>query len=225
MTISTLPSSTIKFCGVLLTLQLYRAGLVQLLLRVFSPGSRSTAWDAISLLSFVVPALTVLAVFRPSRAALGFRLADSGSRERMVSLAGMGLVLLLLVIGVVLAPEMALANLSGVLVTPLCEELLFRGWGWNRLRGNPGAPVSLGWVFVILTGLFALWHGGYADMVILRSAALGHGLSSAAGLGRILFYKLLVGGAVGVLTGLARMRSKTIFPGLVLHALWNVFGR
>lgn len=224
MTISTLLITIIKFCGVLLALQLYRAGLVQLLLWVFSPGS-STAWDAISLLSFVVPALTVLVVFRPSRAALGFRLADSGPRERVFSLAGTGLVLLLLVIGGALAPEMTLANLSGVLVTPLCEELLFRGWGWNRLCDTSGASVPLWWAFVVLTGLFALWHGGYADMVIFRSAALGHGLSSTGELGRILFYKMLVGGAVGVLTGLARMRSKTIFPGLVLHALWNVFGR
>jgi len=120
----------------------------------------------------------------------GGRCGESASRRS----GGRVLLLALLVSSALLNPSLLLANLHSVLVVPLFEEAIFRGWGWSKLeRSLPGRLAGF-LTYLVMTSLFALWHLGYGDVVYLR------GLESQAAdppLRVILFYKVLVGGAVG----------------------------
>lgn len=86
-----------------------------------------------------------------------------------------------------------LLRLYASVVTPLFEELIFRGWLFGRLEG---------------AGLFSLWHIGY----ILSALGAGQWLSLT---------KLAVGLVYGLITGAVRGKTGCWMPSLLVHAALN----
>jgi membrane protease YdiL (CAAX protease family) len=107
--------------------------------------------------------------------------------------------------------------LYSVAVTPIFEELLFRGLIWNRLKEHYSKELS---VYLITTLLFALWHLGYLDSVSYRMGLLGF-----TGLPFAMFMKAITGVCFGVLLGAVRYKTKNCFSTMLLHAVMNLFGR
>lgn len=103
----------------------------------------------------------------------------------------------------------------GALLTPLFEELLFRGWVWRALERYGEKAAYLG-----SAALFGLWHLGYVPSILWRTALLGH---PAAPL-EAAVWKVLAGTAFGLLFGGARYKSGRICPSLLLHMAVNTFG-
>ena len=103
----------------------------------------------------------------------------------------------------------------GALLTPLFEELLFRGWVWRGLEGRGdlasclGSPPELG-----------PCHPRHASSIMRRTALLGR---PAAPL-EAAVWKVLAGTAFGLLFGAARYKSGRICPSLLLHMAVNTFG-
>ena len=125
--------------------------------------------------------------------------------------------LLLMVLGMLLTgqanAEAIMILIYGTIFTPLFEEVLFRGIVWNRLEETDLPQWA---IFITVTILFGLWHLGYVDSIAWRID------------GNLLWamtMKVIVGLAVGVLTGLARWKSKSVYPAILAHAIWNTFGR
>lgn len=104
---------------------------------------------------------------------------------------------------------------SGALLTPLFEELLFRGWVWRGLERHGQRAAYLG-----SAALFGLWHLGYVPSILWRTALLGR---PAAPL-EAAVWKVLAGTAFGLLFGAARYKSGRICPSLLLHMAVNTFG-
>jgi membrane protease YdiL (CAAX protease family) len=77
------------------------------------------------------------------------------------------------------------------------------------------------WTWLLTTALFGLWHVGYVDH-LLRVLPLH---SETASLGVVLIWKVIIGGAVGFLAGWVRWRSGQVYGALLVHGLWNLFGR
>ena len=103
----------------------------------------------------------------------------------------------------------------GALLTPLFEELLFRGWVWRGLERHGQRAAYLG-----SAALFGLWHLGYVPSILWRTALLGRPaapLEAAA-------WKVLAGTVFGLLFGAARYKSGRICPSLLLHMAVNTFG-
>ena len=100
-------------------------------------------------------------------------------------------------------------------VTPVFEELIFRGYVWNRLRMEFKNDWS---AYVAVTVLFALWHLGYADAVAFRSGAAG------ADLARIMLWKVLTGLGFGIVLGGLRLKTKNCYSTMLLHGVMNIFG-
>lgn len=103
----------------------------------------------------------------------------------------------------------------GALITPIFEEMLFRGRVWGALEGYGERRAWLGSAL-----LFGLWHLGYVPSILWRTALLGHPvppLEAAA-------WKLLTGGAFGLLFGAARYRQGSIWRALLLHVAVNSLG-
>lgn len=98
-----------------------------------------------------------------------------------------------------------LLRLYASIITPLFEELIFRGWLFGRLEGAG----LRGWAAVwISAGLFSLWHIGY----ILGALWAGQWLSLT---------KLAVGLAYGLITGAVRHKTGGWMPSLLVHAALN----
>lgn len=108
--------------------------------------------------------------------------------------------------------QSALMLLYASIVTPIFEELLFRGVIWNRLNKR----FSQEWkTYLTVTVLFALWHIGYA---------VGLYLWNGGSLLSCIVMKVTVGAVFGLLTGAIRWKTKNCYCGILLHGILNALG-
>jgi len=106
-----------------------------------------------------------------------------------------------------------LALLYGSIVTPVYEELVFRGLVWNRLAAVFTKP----WiVYVWSVVLFGVWHLGYVDSLAYRVEI---------GLMPIMAWKAVTGAIYGVVLGALRLKTKNCYSTMLLHGVLNLFGR
>ncbi len=175
-----------------------------------------------TLITFGGLSLIWLVVLRPSKTQLGLSV-DGMSRTSIIVHIVMGAVLMVLFgLSAFIDLRMLAANLANALVVPIAEELIFRGFLWNKIEGSLCGRWQQPLTWVVTTALFALWHLGYVDAVILHTPAQDLQRTSLA---FIMFMKVLVGGAVGFLAGLGRWKTKRVYAAIFIHAVWNIFGR
>ena len=168
---------------------------------------------------FFLLALVVIAVLLRANAYRINMLPDlSGASAKIGWAIATAITLLIMLSGLFVTGQASLEAVAllayGSVLTPLFEETLFRGILWRHLEK---AGFSKWATYIAATVLFALWHIGYIDSIAWRMA--GGNLPWAMGM------KVLVGLAVGVLTGLARMKTGNVYAAVLAHAIWNTFGR
>jgi uncharacterized protein len=102
-----------------------------------------------------------------------------------------------------------------VLITPLFEELIFRGYVWNKLN----EVFDKEWItYVVSSLLFALWHIGYVDSVVFR-------ISDGDNLAFTMFMKVMTGLVFGFIIGALRYKTKNSYSAMLLHGVMNIFGK
>ena len=102
--------------------------------------------------------------------------------------------------------------LYGGIITPVFEELLFRGTIWNKLRYY----IKKEWkIYLLVTALFGLWHIGYAVEIYLWQG--GNML-------RCIVMKVLWGTMYGLFLGVIRLKTKNCYLEILAHGVLNVFG-
>jgi len=103
--------------------------------------------------------------------------------------------------------------LYGSVITPIFEELIFRGYVWNKLN----AVIKKEWgTYLITTVLFGLWHLGSYENIAFR-VETGHA--------KIMLMKVIVGLVYGVVLGALRLKTKNSYSTILLHGVMNIFGR
>lgn len=101
----------------------------------------------------------------------------------------------------------------GSIITPIFEELIFRGYVWNKLN----AIFLKEWeTYIISTVLFALWHIGYISSIAFR---VENGLANA------MIWKVITGLFFGIILGAIRIKTKNSYSTILLHGVLNIFGR
>lgn len=103
---------------------------------------------------------------------------------------------------------------SSALVVPVFEELIFRGYVWNKLEERFNGKFT---VYMITTLLFAVWHIGYADSIIIRVAP--------DKVLFIMFMKVVTGLCFGIVLGAVRYKTKNCYSTILMHSVMNLFGR
>jgi membrane protease YdiL (CAAX protease family) len=101
----------------------------------------------------------------------------------------------------------------GSIVTPVFEELIFRGYVWNKLNDIFAKEWK---TYIVSTILFALWHFGYISSVAFR---INDGLLHA------MIWKVITGLCFGIVLGLLRLKTKNCYSTMLLHGILNIFGR
>ena len=184
-------------------------------LLVYGPGRGSLADSLYQAAYMGLASVLLLAAGRRTGVAFGL-LPRPGHRREL--LAGGAAEVFFLVTALLRLPEGGpglLGLACGALLTPLFEELLFRGWVWRGLEGRGEKAAYLG-----SAALFGLWHLGYVPSILWRTALLGR---PAAPL-EAAVWKVLAGTVFGLLFGAARYKSGRICPSLLLHMAVNTFG-
>ena len=99
------------------------------------------------------------------------------------------------------------------IVTPIFEELIFRGYIWNELN----QIFTSEWkTYIITTILFALWHLGYISSIAFRVED---------DLLNVMIWKVITGLCFGIVLGAVRLKAKNCYSTMILHGVMNLFGR
>ena len=104
--------------------------------------------------------------------------------------------------------QAVLLSVYGSIVTPVYEELLFRGYIWNRLRGVMERELS---VCLWSVALFTVWHLGYMLPQLL------------SGNWNAVLWKLAAGLGYGAVLGYVRMRTHNCYSTMLVHGVLNIF--
>ncbi|WP_251389728.1 CPBP family intramembrane glutamic endopeptidase [Mediterraneibacter agrestimuris] len=103
----------------------------------------------------------------------------------------------------------------GAAITPIFEELIFRGYVWMALEKH-----GRKFAYLSTTILFALWHIGYVDTVLWRVSYFNH----TASIPQIIFWKVITGFIYGILLGAVRYKTNNAYSSMLLHSFLNTFG-
>lgn len=99
------------------------------------------------------------------------------------------------------------------LIIPVFEELIFRGYVWNKLDNLFPRP----WItYLATTLLFAIWHFGYIDALTFRVKT---------DLAQIMMWKVITGFIFGIVLGAIRLKTKNCYSTMLLHGIMNMLGR
>ena len=99
------------------------------------------------------------------------------------------------------------------IVTPIFEELIFRGYIWNELN----QIFTSEWkTYIITTILFALWHLGYISSIAFRVEN---------NLLNVMIWKVITGLCFGIVLGAVRLKTRNCYSTMLLHGVMNIFGR
>lgn len=109
-------------------------------------------------------------------------------------------------------------SVLSVIIIPVFEELLFRGFIWGFLKKYLKSELA---VLIAVTVFFALWHLGYVDDILYRTSAAGHKIDIV----NIMFFKVMTVAAIGLVIGFVKMKAKNTYAGILVHIVINVFGR
>ena len=96
----------------------------------------------------------------------------------------------------------------GSIITPVYEELLFRGYLWNRLNSVLSKEI---YTFLWNVALFTVWHLGYMTSNIINGNRTAVVWKLAAGLG------------YGVVLGLVQLKTKNCYSTMLVHGVLNIF--
>lgn len=99
-------------------------------------------------------------------------------------------------------------------ITPVIEELIFRGYVWNKLEEKLDKKYS---VYIITTLLFAVWHIGYIDSILYKVD-----INSVP---FVMLMKVVTGLCFGIVLGAVRYKTRNSYSTILLHSLMNLFGR
>lgn len=199
----------------LLGLQLTRAALLQLLLMT---GEQAILYHSFIL---VVMGVLLLLILRPKRKELGLELQWNDKRTKIKYITAAGIVCFL----AITSPsndtgniEDMISMIESVLIYPIFEELVFRGYIWSRLEEHKLAGRK---AYFITALLFGLWHLGYLDVIYMKSTRY----FPDSDICYVMFNKFLIGIGYGIITGFVRLKTRNTYSSILVHSFMNIFGR
>ncbi len=99
------------------------------------------------------------------------------------------------------------------IVTPIFEELIFRGYIWNELN----QIFTSEWkTYIVTTIFFALWHLGYISSIAFRVED---------DLLNVMIWKVITALCFGIVLGAVRLKTKNCYSTMILHGVMNLFGK
>ena len=208
----------LKIVVALALIQLFRAAIFGSLWITIQPGDNITLFQFINGLHFIIVGIILLLYFKPSLDELGLQWDDIRRRTRLFYIIGALILVTLIVIPYTFGWELQILimGLMFGLITPLFEELLFRGYIWGKKSQSPGMVHSPTLTLGTVTLLFMVWHLGYLDVLILHPLA-------STNIPWIMVSKMGIGLVLGLIVGYLRLKTGKTYASILFHGLWNVF--
>ncbi|MEG0691503.1 MAG: CPBP family intramembrane glutamic endopeptidase [Oscillospiraceae bacterium] len=202
----------IKIIAILFSLQLSRIFLKSLVF-VFIPP---TPFSDVIVSATIIVILTILIVLYAKKRGIHASFYPHKHKVfyAVASIAAVALLISTPIITGDISPETLIVLFYSVIVIPIFEELIFRGYLWNLFKNKFNSEFKL---YLVTTVLFAIWHLGYIDSIATRTATTG--------LPFAMLMKVVTGLCFGIVLGLLRYKTKSCYATILLHGVMNIFGR
>lgn len=216
----------LKIVVALFVIQLIRAAIMGGLWYAVKPGNNLAIFQALNGISFIIVGLILLMVFKPSLKDLSLDWQDIRLRTKILYIvAGLILVsMIVLPIFLKLDQDIIVMGFVFGLIVPAFEELLFRGYIWNKIENHPEMNQNSLFIkrrglcsLVIVTLLFGIWHLGYVDVFLIHPKINPEGLTT------LLMAKFGIGIILGAIVGFIRLKTGKVYGSFLFHGFWNVF--
>lgn len=206
-----------KIIIILVAIQLLRALFMDGMWYLVKPGDNVILFQILNGLSFLIVGLLLLVVFRPSLKDLSLNLDDIKKRTKILYLIGGIILFILIFLPYTFAYEqdVLIMGLAFSLITPAFEELLFRGYLWNKMENSIKNKNSGLITWITITVLFGLWHVGYIDVFLIHPKELA--------LMPLIISKIMVGLVLGAIVGYIRLKTGKVYGSFLFHGFWNTF--
>ena len=138
-------------------------------------------------------------------------------KNKLVYAAATIIILILIILTPIITEKTLFAIttlVSSTIITPIFEELIFRGYVWNKLEEKFDKKFT---VYVVTTLLFAFWHIGYIDTILFRV--------EISNVPFVMLMKVITGLCFGIVLGAVRYKTRNCWSTILLHSLMNIFGR
>ena len=203
-----------KIIIILIVIQLLRALVMDSLWYVIKPGEDIILFQILNGISFLIVGILLLVLFRPSLKELSLNLDDVRKKTKIIYFAGMIALPILIVLPVTFGAEFDVIIMGLVfgLITPAFEELLFRGYLWNKVQNSLNSGLA---TWIIVTVLFGFWHLGYIDVFLIHP--------KGPAIMPLLIGKIEVGLFLGAIVGFIRLKTNKVYGSFLFHGFWNIF--
>jgi uncharacterized protein len=210
-----------KILLLLVSVQLVRGLIYTGLWKLLQPQGDSLQWVIMDMIAFCVVGEGLLLIFHPSAEQVSLTWTAAPRWERIAYLAGGGLILFLVATSFFFGPDILVTNIGTVIILPLFEEFIFRGWSWKQLEQVDLGKYSQVIHWLVISLLFGIWHLGYMDVYILKMAPMQPNMVWS----EFLVMKLITTFIIGLIVGAPRGVTRRAYGSFLLHALINLFGR
>lgn len=189
--------------------------------KVLHPQGDSLLWVIMDMIAFCLVGEGLLLIFHPSAEQLSLTWDPASRWERIAYLAGGGLIFALVGVSFFLGPDILVTNIGTVIILPMFEESIFRGWSWKQLEQIDLGKYSQITHWLVISVLFGIWHFGYMDVYLLKMAPANPGMNW----GTFFVMKFLTTFVIGLIVGAPRWKTGRMYGSFLFHALINLFGR
>ena len=202
----------LKIILVLAVIQVLRAVIFEFLFVTIQPTG--PLFMIFRGLDFIIVGIILLFYFKPSLDDLGLRWDNIRLRSRIIYIMGFSLLTILILSQSVFEGEfdILIGLLVYAIISPIFEELVFRGYIWSKISESEGMINPDGLTFLTVTLLFSVWQLGYADVLIRYS-----------NLGLIMVLKMMGGLVLGLFVGYLRLKTGKTYASIIFHGLWSLF--
>ncbi len=206
-----------KIIIILIVIQLLRAFVMDGLWYVVKPGENIILFQILNGISFLIVGTLLLVLIRPSLKDLSLNLDDVRKRTKIIYFAGIVALPIFIILPITFGAELDVIVISFIfgLIVPAFEELLFRGYLWNKVQNSLETKHSGLITWIIITILFGFWHLGYIDVFLIHPKEFA--------LAPLLIGKIEVGLVLGAIVGFIRLKTSKVYGSFLFHGFWNVF--
>lgn len=206
-----------KIIIILIAIQLFRALIMDGLWYVVKPGENLILFQILNGISFLIVGILLLALIKPSLKDLSLNLDDVRKRTKRLYLIGGIILLILIFLPYTFAYELNVLVMGLIfgLIVPAFEELLFRGYLWNKVQNSIDVKNSGLITWITITILFGIWHIGYIDVFLIHPKEFA--------IMPLIMSKIMVGLVLGTIVGYIRLKTGKVYGAFLFHGFWNTF--
>ncbi len=201
-----------RFILILILIHVINNILIFFSLEILFHNPRITQYRLIGAVSQIITFFIFIISLKPSTKELGIYWSDIKKSTKILYLIGGSLVLLLVISSYFIMRDIKYfaltTNIQFGLTTPILEEVIFRGYCWNKFREEKLSNFT---TFIITSIFFGLFHLGYYYQISYSTQF--H--PDAPSMVKIMFTKLIFGTVLGFLMGLIRWKSKKVFGPII----------